>query len=231
MTTLKIQVEARFKPILNFFDVYKPIVAPHLKTATGYNIGNQGTYDESILIHYKEENYAIDIRQDRLIFITESRQEKLFEPSGQMFHFFKILEEISKVNTFVCFGSIVLAEWILFESEKTPEIVANEFKEKNIPNAIGSFHDMVIDDYSITQTFNGKTNSFKLVYGPFKRTDVTTYELDNLSKDKTESLKSKNGILSQSILVEKTETIDLEIMKKMDKKINSFLRQLQENVK
>ena len=74
-------------------------------------------------------------------------------------------------------------------------------------------------------------NSFRVQYGPFvSETDIINYGLNIFNNKERESLNEKRGILSQCILVEKSSEFEIDIFKRMDKKVNHYIKELEEKV-
>ena len=229
MTLLKLQLEIRYKPILDFHERIRTIMAPHLKVAA-YGINNAGTFDENAMLQYKDEGYAIDIRHDRIVFIGENKTENIYSENGQLYHYLKLFDAISKLETFVVVTNTIFAVVNLFESKKSKIDIVNSFRKTNIQTNIPDF-EKPFKDLAIHLTYNEPDSNFRVQYGPFvPETDILNYGLNIFNSKERESLKEKSGILSQCILIEKCSEFDIDLFRRMDKKVNHYVKELKEKV-
>ena len=229
MTLLKLQLEIRYKSILDFHEQIRKIMAPHLKVAA-YAINNAGTFDENAMLQYKDEGYAIDIRHDRIVFIGENKSDNIYSANGQLYHFIKLCEALSKLETFVGVTHSILAITNLFESKKSQSEIVSNFRKANIRTDLPNF-EKPLKDLTVHLIYGEIDNSFRVQYGPFvSETDIINYGLNIFNNKERESLNEKRGILSQCILVEKSSEFEIDIFKRMDKKVNHYIKELEEKV-
>lgn len=226
ISPIKLQAEIRFTALLNFRNIYKPIISPYLKLCK-FEIFNTDTVQEYIILDFKDEGIAIDLRWDKIIFVCEGKKENLFASNGPMHHFFDILTKLSKDESFGKILNYILAEWNLYEIEKEEDQILQDFKNKYLVSTVLPDTDYNTDDLGVIINYKEKENLIKLQFGPYKaETDIETYKLKlPFSKDLPKVL-TKKGILSQTIHFEIANTIDINIFRKMDIRISKLLKNI-----
>lgn len=231
MKTLKVQLEVRYKPLINFNEVYTKFVVPHLRLATEYRLHDKGTTDENLTIIYRDEGVVINFRNDRLAFIIDDKQENFFSANGPLYHFLGILDKLKVADEFIKIDNIMISEWSLFEIDKSFNDILSSFKNKNFHSASAiTFDSLPIDDTSITINFKGAKEVCRIIYGPYNaKEDISIHSLVSPRRN-SKYFEEFKGVLSQAIVFEQTDICDLETFRKLDKKIFNYLRQLKDHV-
>lgn len=224
MITFKTQIEIRYTPILNFRDVYKPIVSPFLKNGK-FEIPNENTIQEQIKITYVSEGTVIDIRWDRIVFICDGKPSNLFLPKGPLFFYLSIFEKLKKLQEFGEITNLLLADWSLLEIDNKENEIIRDFKKSylnNVPKL-----DNTEADLGISIDFREKEDIVKLMFGPYRsKSDIDVHNLRPISSKDTLASLNKKGILLHAIVVENTNQMDLSQFKKLEAKIETLFKQI-----
>lgn len=226
MSSIKTQIEVRYSAILNFRDIYKPIVSPFLKLAK-FQIFNADTLQEYIILDFKDEGFSLDIRWDRIIFMCEGEKENLYSANGPMLHFFLILEKLFNDTSFGAITNYILAEWILLQIDQDDDQITRNFKNKYLDSSVLPETDYGMNDIGIAIDYKEKGNTIRLEFGPYKsETDIQAYKLRTPFSKEFSNLLTKKGILVQIIHNEVNSKIDINILRKMQIKNSKLLKNI-----
>ncbi len=208
MQALKLQIEIRFTPILDFSSAYKTILSPYLKLAN-FSIQNFGAPEESCILTFKDEpNIRIDARWDRLIYILNTNEKTAFDATSPIMYFFEIYDKLKSLNSYGTLNDFLLATWHI---EKKESFTANSVTEKWLKKT-PKISEFDLDDIAIVYEAKSKNNDvFKLQFGPFKVSDIKSFGLspDELIKD------DQKGLLIHSVFVKRKNEPSLQVLKKM----------------
>jgi hypothetical protein len=223
MITLKTQIEIRYLPILNFKDLYRTLVNPFIKDSK-IEFGKINTQEEHIILKFPDEGYLVDIRWDRIVYACDGKKDNFYTANGPLFIFFSIFEKIRGLADFGEILNVLLAQWDLAEADKKEETIIQLFRSKYLQNV------PIVDDYkedlAIMVDFENKENIIKLHFGPYnEKKDVQFFGLAPISKE-NRFLLTKKGVLVNTILTQKTNFADIEVFKRMDKKIQALTSQI-----
>jgi len=223
MTNLKTHFELRYTPILDFNNVYKPIVSPFLKLGQ-FSIESAGSFEERIGLIFKNEKYQLDIRWDRMIFIAEGPRQDLKKTQGPLFMFFDILSKIRDSPSFGTINNCLLSEINLKEvkGDNFNEIKEN-FKNKYLSSTATFNLPGFEEDVAVTLQFADQTGkTFKLSYGPFyPEKNYADMKLVPITNTPPPGYKELNGLLLDCLYFETTSDVNMEVFKRMNNFISS----------
>ena len=211
MEFAKIQFELRFSPILNFSTIYREIISPFLKLASGFQINNQGGGNEGIMLLFQEDYFQIDCRWDRLILISEGDTSRFTDKNSSIKYFFELFETFNKLNSFGKLTHyILLVNGINLQEATSDKIIAefesNYLNKQSIKNIISGNK---VDDIMITLEFKNSSENISLSFGPFsENTDVEKRSLYPFKTAIYDKVKNKNGIMSEIKIIELVQTVD-----------------------
>lgn len=217
METIKLQIEIRFTPILDFSLKYKSILSPYLKL-TNFSIQNFGAAEESCVLIFKDEPHIrIDARWDRLIYVVHSTDKNAFEVKSPIIYFFEIYDKLSKSESFGQLNDFLVASWHLKPSADDNKNAAISYANTWIKKE-PTITDFSLNDVAIVyETKKGESEIFKLQFGPFKAADIKTF---GLSQDaNTNTWEDKKGLLIHSVYVMKKVAVTVQTVKNMYLKI------------
>ena len=153
MNNLKAQIEVRFTPILDYHSKFKTILSPFLRFAKfeTKKINNNDVF----ILNFAEEKYEITCTWNSLIFHTFEPTENILEKTGNLTHFFVILEKIKKIDSFGKIIDIIYGNWYL---NTIPEDdIISLYKDNYINDKINSIEG---DDNYHQITINKQTNKY-----------------------------------------------------------------------
>jgi hypothetical protein len=216
MKIFRHQFEVRYTPILAFADLYKSVFNKYLKIAD-FRIQKEGTIEEFIVVRFKKENFQIDCRWDRIIFLSQGDRNDISKPQGPLFKFFEILKELSSDSKFGLIRDAVLSIAYLEEDTGSFEEIVKKFKEKYISNYSFDLPEFS-EDYGIMIEFENKGKIFKQQFGPFNyKTDINTHNLTPLYDARPEEFKDFSGLIVDTTYYEKIDFVDFDTFKRFER--------------
>ncbi len=220
---LKFHFEVRYTHILNFSTVIKEILAPYLKLATSFSIGNQGAPEESYRLDFEEDSFSIDCRWDRMIFLSERNLDRFKEENSQIEVFFEIAEKLTKRDTFGIFTNYLVLVDLLKVMDKKFEQIKDEIKSDYLTIKT----DEIIknpDDIAITLQKIFKNKVITLIFGPFSQNDIVDRKLIPFKSPELLKLIETSGVLMEIKIFEKTGEVNFTLFKEIITIINSYTK-------
>lgn len=223
MKIFKKQFEIRYTPILDFSQMYRSLISPYLRLTADFAIQNQNSLDEYVVLKFRSENYHIDCRWDKIIFLSEGNRDDLLKPQGPIFMFFEIFNKISIGPTFGKVVNAVLASHSLIESKYSNEEIVTRFKEKFFQPGVAFQIAGLKTDMGVALEFTNDSTIFKLRYGPFDyKKDVKDFNLNPHSLKAIDSYKDDKGIIVEALYYQEISKVNFETFRNFDQYINSY---------
>ncbi len=211
MNCLRSQFELRFTPILGFEQSIAKLTAPIQKIGAEllYNEINSGKY----VLVFNSEAYIIDIRNDRMVFVSSKSLDTFTNTSGPFFHFLNTFEKLKLMDGYIGLSHSLLAEWYVHTNSKTFEQNMEEFRSTYFNNEVNkSFKG--IEDINISIESKADGYNTKYTFGPFNNnTDVEKHNLKFILNN-SETF-DYNGLLSQSVITSNNTEVDINIVRGM----------------
>jgi len=214
MLQAKLQFEVRYSYILNFQQESRKILSPYLRLAN-VNISNIDTSEEHIVLIFKEENYYIDARWDRLILAYEGGLDSVEEFHHITMHFFEILHKLAKLETFGKIINSILARFLIKEIEGDDKTVKREFRKKyytsNVPSLEGEEQDFAI----VIENKKDKDYT-KITFGPFDADkDIPRLKLYSINPSLSSNIVEIKGLLFEALQATNSSKVDFDTFKKL----------------
>jgi len=214
MLQAKLHFEVSYSKILNFQQESRKILSPYLRLAE-VNISNIDTSEEHIVLIFKEENYFIDARWDRLILTYEGELDSVEDFSHITKHFLEILHKVAKLETFGKIINAILARFLINEMEGDDKTVKREFRKKyytgNVPSLEGEEEDLAI----VIENKKDKDYT-KISFGPFDASkDIPRLKLYLINPSLRSNIVEKKGLLFEAIQVTDSSKVDFDTFKRL----------------
>jgi hypothetical protein len=219
---LKTQFEVRFTPLLNFNEVYKPLLSPFLRF---YQLTiNNGPIADQVILLSKDTSHTIEVRWDNIIFKANTKAD-LKHSNGDFFHYFDILTKLKEANGFHSITSVLLAEWIIKEHGTSFESSLDAFNKRFFTQeTVFSLDKYDKKDSSIVLTYASDANNLKYTFGPFDATkDGQNFRLTEISQTPIEDLKELkkyNGLFIEAVYNENRNTANFSTYKGFHQEID-----------
>lgn len=202
MKSLKTQVEVKYTTLLNYSSVVRPLVSSLLSRAN-INITNIDTSNEIISLSFND-GFDLEIRWDRLVFVTRSDFSNLIHSNGPLKTFFDLLVAIieNPSNSFGKITNFIFAKWDLLENNENFETNLRVFNEGLVGSESPLPKDTVLSDIGTIVRFSEGNYRGEIVFGPYNaKNDINEHRLyDNVSVEHNEYLDSTNGYLLRSVV-------------------------------
>lgn len=199
MSLVKLQLEIKYRNILNFQGIYRKIVQPYIDTEkVEFIIYNQNLLEEYITINYSSFGFMVELRWDRMFIVVEGDSLNLKPSTSPMKYFFEIYNQL-KTETNVVIKTSILACWYVHIIEKTESEILNSFKNRFLNSQITpALAPEDVNDISI-QLVNQSDGTINrtVTVGPFNKNDIKKHNLASLNNNKASYLENKLGEMCQ----------------------------------
>lgn len=225
---LKTQIEVRFANILLFRDFYRPLVKKYQEEIKLF-INNAGQeYNEGVQMIFDEKGFAIDLRWDRVIFVTYQWPSNMLSTSGPLFDFLEIVKNIEKETNLI---ALILAEWNLLPIDRSEnEYAAKDFLGREIKRLLPHSNKINEEDAIVQVNYKGDECSMKVNYGPFRR-DRDLKQMEAMSIPFTlpqMEVKDLKGVMTYITISEKIKHLKIDQIKMLNKDVDNILKSLSE---
>jgi hypothetical protein len=212
MNCLRSQFELRFTPIMGFDGSIAKITAPLQKIGAEllYNEINNGKY----VLVFSDDSYLIDIRNDRMVFVSSKDLVNFTNPSGPFFHFLNAFERLKLMDGYIGLTHSLLAEWHVIEHnsnfDTNKDAFISSFFTPKITDTFKQPGDINIAVESHIKGFNTK-----FTFGPFnKETDIEKHNLKFILNNDSSNF-NLNGLLCQSVITNSNTESEIELVRNM----------------
>lgn len=231
--TARIQFEIKYTHVLNFSNIYREIVSPYLKLSSGFKLQHQNTPQEYIQLIFDEDNFHVDCRWDRIIFVSEGSLSKFKDSKSSFKIFFEIFEQIRKQPSFGKVNNYVaLVHGIKLYDNKTSQDLVENFQKKFLnDNTFKICAGNDVKDLAVVLDFNELNKEVDITFGPFDpERDIQTrnlhpfksQELNKISEDLGYIMELKLNDVTQEINFSKFKTF-IELVEKYYSKFDQLL--------
>jgi len=215
--TSRFQFEVKYSPILNFSSAYKELFSPYLKLASAFKIHGHNTHQERIDLIFDDENFHIDARWDRLIFVTEGDLGKFSKSNAITKLYFEILNKIESLNTFGQVNNYVAhAVGVRTKEDLAREKIINNMKSNFLKDEVLKFTPNQVDtDIAITFDFEHDDMSHSISIGPyFFESDLMKRNLSPFKTEELSHLNSCNGYMIEYKVSENIKSVNIKNLQK-----------------
>jgi len=211
----RFQFEIRYTPILNFNSVYKELLSPYLKLASGFKIHGQNSPQEHIELIFEEDHFHIDARWDRLIFVTEGDLANLTDDTSitkiyfEIFDKFKGIKTFGKVNNYVTY-----AVGVDTRADSSKEEIITNFKSTYLKDEALKFVSNEIDpDIAITYEYERDDINHFISFGPYLyESDLNRRNLSPYKSEDVSEIHSSNGYMIEYRISHRTQSVNKDTL-------------------
>lgn len=217
--TARIQFEIKYTHILNFGSLYKEVVSPYLKLSSGFTLHNQNTPQEYIQILFEEDNFHIDCRWDRIIFVSEGSLSKFKDTKSSFKIFFEIFEKLRAQSSFGKINNYVaLAHGVRIKEKEDFESLVESFQGNFLKSKVNNISaGKAVDDIAIILEFTEGGKDVNLSIGPYDyEKDIDNRNLTPFKSSELNPIKENHGYIMQLKINEVTQEVNFE-------KVTSFI--------
>lgn len=192
----------------------RKILSPFLRLSD-LTIHNIDTSEEHMVLVFKDENYYIDARWDRLVLGYEGTLDTIEDYQNIFKHYLEILNKYTKLETFGKITNVLLIRFLIKEMEGDDESIKQEFKKKyltsNLPYLEGEEQ-----DFAIVLENKKQRELTKITFGLYKPTkDIPRLKLFSITPLLANKFANKKGLLFEFILGNDSSQVDFNTVKKL----------------